>query len=435
MTADVGRKPASWEEYRSSVQFIDLGATTAKGALIQRKTNGDKVWLQLRNRYGNQDYLRENGLACSVASSLFSHGGAGLDRSALDARMEELNATWSIGPEGLSLSVTKANLNAALDTLIKVWMDPLLPEVEFERRRHSMVSSIDTTLTNPDSIADKELDFRFDNYPEGHPSKPKTFEVIREERRNLTYDKVRSCAEDTRGLADSLFMVTGDITRDEFIRLWEQRFKPLPKSRIGYERVRAPKAPETIDTTDILVEMPNKPNGTIAAQGMIPMVQADPEFAALRLAFNILGDGSSGRLFKRLREKEGLSYGADATLLSNAHDPRSLWFITASVASPDYKKAMTALRDEVEKAIKDGFTEEEVAKARTSWLEGRKSAFSNEAGYSSYVMGLMSNNISFEFLIDYDKRIATISAAEVSDVFRKHVAMDKMVWAAGVGSN
>jgi zinc protease len=435
VTAVVGRKPVSWQEFKAAVQPMDLGDAKASGALIQRKTNGDKVWLQLKNRYGNQEYLRDNGLACSVASSLFSHGGGGMDRDALDKRMEGLNATWSIGPEGLSLSVKKANLDAALDVLIKAWMDPLLPEAEFNQTRQSMISSVDTALTDPDTVADKQLAFRFDNYPEGHPGKPKTFDALREERRNLTYGKVRSCAEDTKGLADSLFVVTGDISQDEFVRIWETRFKPLPKSQIGYERVRSPKAPEKIDTTDILVEMPNKPNGTITAQGMIPIIQADPVFPALRLAFLALGDGTNSRLFKRLREKEGLSYSVDASLSPNTHDPRTTWFITASVASPDYKKAMIALREELAKVIAEGFTEDELARVRSSWLEGRKKVFSGEAGYSGYVASLMHNETSFDFLIEYDRRIATISVAEVNAAFRKYVSMENMVWSAGVGSN
>jgi zinc protease len=433
VVADAGKKPASWEEFKGTVQDVDLGDPRVKGALIQRKTNGDKIWLLVRNRYGTPEYLRENGLACAVASSLFGFGGGGFDRNTLDANMEALNASWSIGPEGLSLSVKKVNLEAALDVLVKVWMDPLLPEAEFQRRQSSMASSIDAALTDPETVADKQLTFRFDNYPQGHPQKPKTFEAMREERQSLSYDKVKSCAEDTRGLADALFVVTGDSSRDEFLRLWERRFKPLPTSKVGYERVRAPRAPETIDTSDILVELPNKPNGAITAQGMIPIVQSDAAVPALRLAFLALGDGTNSRLFKRLREKEGISYSVDAMFNPNPHDPRSTWFITASVASPEYKKAMAALREEVAKLIAEGFNEDELARAKSSWLENRKKTFIEEGGYTDYVAGLMQNDIGFDFLIHYDRRIATISAAEVSEAFRKYVSLDRMVWSAGVG--
>ncbi len=434
VTAEITRKPTRWEEYKAAVQFIDLGDGAAKGALVQRRTNGDRVWLQLANRYGNPDYLRDNALACNVASALFSFGGAGLDRDALDARMTALDANWSLGPEGLSLAVKRANLEAALDTLIKVWMDPLLPEAEFDRLKQRMASGIDAGLTNPSVVAEKQLEFRFDNYPAGHPGKPKTFEALREERKRLGYDQVKACAEDTRALSDYRLVVTGNLSREEFVRLWEARFKPLPKSPIRYERVRAPRAPEKVDTSDILVAMPNKPNASITAQGLIPLAQGDADIPALRLAFLALGDGANSRLFKRLREKEGLSYSVDAGFDPNPRDPRSAWVISASVASPDYRKALAALRDELDRLIRDGFTEEEIAGARSSWLEGRKRNFAAEAGYTSGVVGLMINDTTFDFLIDYDKRIAALSAADVSAAFRKYVAPDRVVWAAGTGS-
>ena len=47
----------------------------------------------------------------------------------------------------------------------------------------------------------------------------------------------------------------------------------------------------------------------------------------------------------------------------------------------------------------------------------------------------MQDDVGFDFLINYDRRIATmISATEVNEAFRKYGAIDNMVWSAGVGS-
>lgn len=434
--SDVSPKPTSWEEYKAAVKFIALGegANAAKGALVQRKTNGDRIWLHLTNRYGNAEYLAKNGPACNTASALFAFGGAGLDRNALDAIMEALDARWSFGTGGVSISVKRKNLAAALDVLIPVWLDPALPEEEFERNKKRVLSSIDASKASPSAVADKKVDARFDNFPEGHPHKFKTTEQLRAEREAMEYGHVKSCARDLRGLSDYILVVTGDMSQAEFVKLWEERFKNLPRSKIPYERVRAPIAPDTIDTSDILVTMPNKPAASITAQGLLPMSHLHPDFVALRIAFEALGDGSNGRLFKRLREKEGLSYDADAALIANTDDPRSAWFINASASSKDYKKAMAALKDEVATVLRDGFTEEEIERAKTSWLERRKGGFSKEGGYASAVAGMMNNGMTFDFIIGYDRNLANLPASKVSEIFRKYVSMDKMVWAAGVGS-
>jgi zinc protease len=433
VASEISSKPTSWSEFKSAVQFIDLG-DAAKGALIQRRSSGDRVWLEFRNRFGNPDYLRDRVISCTFASMLVSYGGAGLDRNALDARLEALDATWSMTNDVLSLSVKRQNLDAALDLLLRVRKDPLLPEDEFQRMKSRAISGIDDQLTNPAAVAARELDLRFDNYPAGHLNKPRSFAEFRERMEALDYAQVKQCSEDARGLSDALLVMVGDVPRTEFLRLWREHFKSLPKSPVPFVQVRDPRPPEALDTSEILVSLPNKPAATLIAAGLIPLKQGDADLAALRLGFLALGGNANSRLFQRLREAQGLSYNAGASLSPHPRDPRTSWRISASAGSADYGKAQVVLRKTVDETLRDGFTDEEISSVRKTWLDGRKMTFTNEEGYAGFVAGLMANDTSFDFLIDYDRRIGALGAAEVNAAFRKHVRPDGIVWAVGVGS-
>ena len=370
-----------------------------------------------------------------MANSLSALGGGGLTQDQIDEQMDKLNASGSASLGGISLSVTKPRLNAALDLLLKAWINPALPEREFDSLKKAGLESLDRTLTVPSAVAAKELSFRLDNYPADHPGKPKTFQALREELNRLTYADVKACAKDLLGLSNVSLVITGDLTKEEFISLWNDRFRSLPRAAIPYERIPAPPVPASINTEEIVVAMPGKPSASIAGAGLISINMREADFPALRLAFYALGgDGNAkSRLWQRLREKGGLSYSVSATLSPDEFDQRTGFSISASVASPDYEKALSALRDVVTTAVNEGLTDEELSAAKSSWLERRKATFSGESGYSDYVEGLIKTSTSFEYLIGYDKRIADITAHEVNAAFKRYVDPKRIVWAAGVG--
>src|SRR6185503_17176968 len=57
------------------------------------------------------------------------------------------------------------------------------------------------------------------------------------------------------------------------------------------------------------IETPDKTNALFLAGLNFKMNDDDPDYAALVLANYIFGGSGGSRLFKRVRDKEGLSYG------------------------------------------------------------------------------------------------------------------------------
>jgi zinc protease len=107
---------------------------------------------------------------------------------------------------------------------------------------------------------------------------------------------------------------------------------------------------------------------TTIARGQLAIPRAHPDLHALRLANHALGGSSSGRLFTRLREELGLTYGVsssvDAGLVGGDF---SLSFTTAAARTAEACQALSASLGDFSTRPPAG---EELERARRSMIGG-----------------------------------------------------------------
>ena len=113
------------------------------------------------------------------------------------------------------------------------------------------------------------------------------------------------------------------------------------------------------------IETPDKENAVFRARINVEMNLDDPDYPALYLADYILGGGAGfdSRLMARIRVKDGLSYGVGSGLNAGSIDRAGSWNVQAIAAPQNIEKVEIAFKEEVARAIKDGFTPAELAAA------------------------------------------------------------------------
>jgi zinc protease len=425
--------PQSMAELAAAVRQVELGDSRVQAVQLRRSTQGDLAWLVLGHDWGNGAALAGRQTACSMASQLLAYGGAGLDRDDLSARLEALRARWSLGLVGIWLEAPREQLAPALKLLLSVWADPLLPEAEFERLRAAGVTRLEAALQHPARLAAAESQLRFDNYPQGHPRQPRRLEQQLQELRALTLADVHACISDFGGLAQARLALVGDLDEQALQSAWQQ-ISQLPPARQPYQRIPDPVAPQQLDARPIDIALPGQPNASISGRAVLPLAMESADYAALRLAVEALGGNADSRIWRRLREQEGLAYGAGASLDNDSPDPRSTLTLYASAASARAADALAALQDELARALRDGLSAEEVERARRSWLEARKTALRDEAGYAGLLAQGLLNGRDPAWLAAFEARIASVSVAQVNAALRRHLASASVVWATGRGS-
>jgi zinc protease len=100
---------------------------------------------------------------------------------------------------------------------------------------------------------------------------------------------------------------------------------------------------------------PDKANAALRAGLNVRMRDDHPDFPALVLANYLLGGSSTARVPARVREKEGLSYSTYTTFTSSAFDEAASFRVAAIFAPQNRARVERAIREELERAVREGF--------------------------------------------------------------------------------
>ena len=173
------------------------------------------------------------------------------------------------------------------------------------------------------------------------------------------------------GASNGEFVITGQFDKDEVAEAGRPSCSATGRANAPYARILNPYRKVTARQPKI--ETPDKQNAMFIAGVHRQDVGRRPRLSrhgARQLHARRHRTGA--RLFKRIRDKEGLSYGV-ASMLQRADQGRwrrSSWRYAIS-APQNTPKAEASLKDELARTVKDGFTAEEVAAAKKAWLQER----------------------------------------------------------------
>jgi zinc protease len=151
------------------------------------------------------------------------------------------------------------------------------------------------------------------------------------------------------------------------------------------------------------------------------------DYPALKVANYILGGSPSSRLWERIRQHEGLSYGVYSSLEANSFEPNSALSVEAIFAPENLPRLRTALTEELTRAVKDGFTAQEVADARQALLQERTLGRAQDNGLARDLARQAYLGRTFAQEADVDAKIAAATTDQVNAVLRKYVRPDAFV--------
>ena len=169
------------------------------------------------------------------------------------------------------------------------------------------------------------------------------------------------------------------------------------------------------------IRTPDKANAVFMAGTLFNVSEEHADYPALVVANYMLGGTSTSRLYNRIRGKEGLSYGVSSGLVADGTLARAQW-TTAAITNPvNMLKVEAAFRDEIEKALRDGFTPEEVTAAKNGWLQGRQVQRSQDAPLALRLQQLAHDNRTMAFDASLEEKVKALTPEQISSTLRKHL--------------
>ncbi len=398
-------------------------ANGMKLALLPKSTKGGTVSATLQLRMGTADNLVGKSAVGEITAALLTDGTQRLSRQEVKDSFDKLKANVRIqgGAEGVTASVTttRENLAAALELLGESLMKPALSAKDFSERQREVVSETEQQMTEPQPLASNAMQRLTNAYPADHVRYVKTLPEQLAAERAVTLEQVQSFHKAYYGADNATLAVVGDF---DVAAVQAQAAKLFGNWKAEQPYVRIASTMKPVAGQKVALETPDKANSVLLAIQPIPLKDDAAVYPALLMGNYMLGGGAlRSRLADRIRQKEGLSYGVGSQLSVPSRDPAGMWLAFAISAPQNTVKVEAALREELDKAIKDGFTEAELVDAKKAWLQSQQVGRTGDAGLASR----LSNYLSFERTMAFDKdleaKVSALTVAQVNDALRANL--------------
>jgi zinc protease len=398
-----------------------------KAALLPKATRGDVVNATLVLRLGDEQSLKGQTVAGEFMGAMLDKGTTRLTRQQIEDRMTALKAEVQIGSSAEQLSVnlltTRENLPATIELVGQMLREPAFPPEALDEVRRQVIAGIEESRDEPQAIVGNALSRHGNPYPRGDVRYSETFDESMADAKAITVAQLKAFHQRFVGVGNAQFGAVGAMDTAAVRAALEKAFggwSAAPFTRVPKPLVAAP-------STRLSFETPDKQNATMLVQLSLPLKELDPDQAPLMVANFAFGSGGSSRLWKRIREAEGLSYDVRSGLSWSAIDANTGWQASAIFAPQNRAKVEAAFKDEAEKSIKTGFTADEVNAAKAGLLNYRRLQRAQDGALAG---GLANNEYlgrKFTVAQQLDDAIAAVTAEQATAAWRKHIDPQKFV--------
>jgi zinc protease len=411
--------------------------TTLKGgaelALLPKKTKGGAVRVALTLRWGSEKDLQgKRGAAATVARMLL-RGSKKRSFQQIRDELDRLKAEVRLGHERgssdmpnvttLSVLTVRANLPAVIELLSEVLREPAFPASEFETLRKESLAQLEEQLQDPMALGFVTLLQRIHPWPKGDLRHVPTVQETIEELKRIKLAEVANLHRTLWGASRAQISVVGDMDAQAVPQLFEKAIADW-KSPKPFERIARPFKEGEIAVNTI--ETPDKQMAFVGVGHPIELRMDDPDYPAMLLLNHILGGSANSRLLNRLRQKEGLSYGAFSRFQVSPLD-RSGSLLAGAISAPqNADKAMGAMLEEIDGLLKKPVPDGELADAKKSFA----SSWDTQLADDDFVVSELNQGLyldrTFHFWKAVHDKVQRLTAAELLAVGKKYVKPEKL---------
>ena len=146
----------------------------------------------------------------------------------------------------------------------------------------------------------------------------------------------------------------------------------------------------------------------------LKLQDTSPDYALLCLANEILGAGTQSRLLERLRQQEGISYGAASQLHTSSFEPSGRLTLWAIFAPENRAKVEQAVTQELERLLAGGITETELQDAKKSLDQQRLTSWAQDGVLAQMQLDNGRLGRTMAFSEAWYAQIATATVAQVN---------------------
>jgi zinc protease len=400
-----------------------------KYGLIKKEIKGGKVSASFKFPVSNEKELSGKKDTGDILAQLLKTGTKTRTKEQISDRLDQLKSGlyFDFSGQTLAINVTtyKESFKEVMEILGDLLVNSTFPQNELTKTIGEYNTYLESTLNDPRAVAFNEISRNTSKYPKESIFYTSSVQEQIDAYKNIKQSEIVDFYKNILGGNNGVGSVVGDLDAKATAQILEDTFGKW-NSKSKYELA----LPTFFDTQKLDKDYitPDKENAVAVGKISLKMDRKSADYPAFLMANEILGSGGflSARIPMRLREKEGISYGAGSVINIPITNDSAYWMYYAFL-NPTKKNAVeAATKEEVSKALKDGFTAEELKSNLVSWLNERKTRL----GDDPTLLGLTNTYLQYGIpLDDYDTletKVKALKVEEVNAVLKKYISLDKM---------
>ncbi|MGH2667079.1 M16 family metallopeptidase [Flavobacterium sp.] len=400
-----------------------------KYAVLKKPIKGKKVMANFRFQVGNTVDLKNKSDIGYIVGGMLKAGTTTKSKEQIQDALDKMKSDISFFFYGQTLVVRVTTyeefVNPTFDLLQDLLTNSVFPESEMVKLITGEKTNIDANRNDPQSVVFEEIERRSNKYAKDHIFYNATPEERIASLNGIKKEQLVDFYKTILGSNNGFGTVIGNLNDSEVTNLVAKTFGSW-NSKIAYEKV-VPTYFETSKAND-KINTPDKENAAVAGKINFKMDTKNADYPAMVMANEMIGSGGflTSRIPIRLREKEGISYGAGSYIsIPTDNDVASLGFY-AFFNPTKVSKVEEALADEIKKVVTaNGFTADELKTAIVSWKNERKTSL----GVDNYLLNLINTKLNFgtplEEFDSLEAKVDQLTADQINNVIKKYLVLDK----------
>lgn len=381
--------------------------------LINSHKNNDIVAINIIAKGG--EFIEKNIGEGTLTAGVMSKGTKKYSAQELAALAEEngIEITPSCGEDSFSINVqtTTSALDLTLDILNEMINNALFDEYELEKKRTEILNKIKQKRDVPMNVAledFKTLIFKDSVY--SHTNK-----IIEKSLPTVTRNDVISYYDRIFDSKNMIISINGNVEAEKLTKAFGTILHKKNNPEFNYSNYRITKltSPQTS-----AVKIPELQTAWLFLGWQTAGSANKKDFVTLKVLNTMLGSGMSSRLFRNLREQDGLAYQ-----LGSSYTPKKLggYFVTYIGTNPEtLNYSREKIKHEIERLKKEFVSDSELTDAKARLKGGFIVALETNAEKASTIGTFEGIGLGYNFMPEYIKMIDEVTASDILNVANKY---------------
>ena len=324
-----------------------------------------------------------------------------------------INITFSPNADSFNIDVltTKKQVETELELLSDMINNSSFDDIDIEKDRTILMNKIKQNRDNP-------LNLAIDGY-KSHIYKDSVYStsytLLEKSLPHVTREDIKSYQAKILNPDNIVISVNGKVDTDTLVNKFGNMFSSSSQGKFDYNKYSIPKL---TSQTQVVKKADNQQTAWVILGWQVNGVNNIKDYATLEVMNTILGSGMSSRLFRSIREQEGLAYQ-----VGSSYSPNVLAGSFNVYVGTNPKTAARAKQKMLN----------EIEKFKTQFVSGKELKEAKERLLGEFVIALETNNDKattigwfeasdrgYGFIDEYEKLIKAVTVSDIVEVANKY---------------